>query len=50
MWVLKGNNRAIRFYERFGYRADGAESVVTLGTPVTEIRMLLTKGPAGERG
>ena len=26
LWVLKGNERAIRFYERFGFRFDGTEA------------------------
>lgn len=37
LWVLKGNGRAIRFYERYGFRFDGAESVNALGT---ELRMI----------
>lgn len=40
LWVLKGNNRAIRFYERYGFRFDGAVKEVKLGTPNTELRML----------
>ena len=38
--VLKDNQRAIRFYERFGFRADGTEKTLLLGSPVTEIRMV----------
>ena len=41
VWVLKDNRKAIRFYERVGFRADGAEQDYTLGTPVRIIRMTL---------
>ncbi len=40
VWVLKENDRAIRFYERMGFHPDGKEAVVRLGSPVTEIRMI----------
>ena len=40
VWVLKGNDRAIRFYERYGFRFDGAESEIVLGGPNTELRMI----------
>ena len=43
VWVLKGNERAIRFYERCGYRLDGQEQLLTLGAPVTEARMVLER-------
>ena len=43
VWVLEGNGRAIRFYERCGFRFDGAERMLTLGTPVKELRMLLNR-------
>ena len=43
VWVLKGNERAIRFYERFGFRFDGTEAEIVLGTPNTELRMLLER-------
>ena len=43
VWVLKENERAIRFYERCGFRSDGREEPLQLGTPVTEIRMQLTR-------
>ena len=41
VWVLKDNARAIRFYERCGFRFDGGEKTIELGVPVTEIRMVL---------
>lgn len=40
VWVLKGNERAIRFYERYGFRFDGTESEIVLGRPNTELRMI----------
>ena len=40
VWVLKGNDRAINFYERYGFRFDGREADVTLGTPNKELRMI----------
>lgn len=43
LWVLKDNTRAIRFYEKYGFRADGREKTVSLGSPVPAIRMILTK-------
>ena len=32
LWVLRGNDRAIRFYEQHGWRADGAEKVGEAGS------------------
>lgn len=43
VWVLKGNERAIRFYERYGFRFDGTEEEILLGTPNRELRMIYTK-------
>ena len=43
IWVLKGNERAIRFYERFGCRFDGTEQAITLGTPNTKLRMIFDR-------
>lgn len=40
VWVLEDNARAIRFYERCGFVRDGAEKEITLGTPLTEIRLV----------
>lgn len=42
LWVLKDNLRAIRFYEKYGFRADGREKTLTLGTPVQVIRMIIS--------
>lgn len=38
LWVLAGNARARKFYEKCGFRPDGAEKQVTIGKPLTEIR------------
>jgi len=40
VWVLKGNDKAIHFYERYGYRFDGKEAEIMLGTPNAEQRMI----------
>ncbi|MGX9884950.1 N-acetyltransferase family protein [Streptomyces sp. NPDC002276] len=39
LWVVRGNARARRFYERAGFRADGAEEPYEVdGVPVPEVR------------
>jgi GNAT superfamily N-acetyltransferase len=38
LWVLAGNDRARRFYERAGFTADGAENVLTGLGGVLEVR------------
>ena len=43
IWVLKGNERAIRFYESFGFRFDGASQVLDLGGEATDLRMVLQR-------
>ncbi|HWS30094.1 MAG TPA: GNAT family N-acetyltransferase [Clostridia bacterium] len=43
VWVLKGNEKAIRFYERYGFRFDGASAEITLCTPITELRMIFQR-------
>ncbi|MFF7067101.1 GNAT family N-acetyltransferase [Streptomyces pseudovenezuelae] len=46
LWVLKGNSRARRFYERAGFEADGAEEPFEAdGVPVPEVRYARTLGP-----
>lgn len=42
LWVLKGNARAIRFYEKCGFRADGEETY-SAAVSASEIRMVLTR-------
>lgn len=39
VWVLRENQKGISFYERVGFRADGAEKELVLGSPVKVIRM-----------
>ncbi len=43
VWVLKGNERAIRFYERYGFKFDGTEQSIMLGTQNTELRMIFER-------
>ncbi|MBO4500995.1 MAG: GNAT family N-acetyltransferase [Clostridia bacterium] len=43
VWVLKGNGRAIRFYEKCGFCFDGAENTLNLGAPAVELRMILDR-------
>lgn len=40
LWVLAGNNRAIQFYEQFGFKADGATKVEErpVGIELREVR------------
>lgn len=40
VWVLKGNERAIKFYKRYGFVFDGTEQEMILGTPNTKLRMI----------
>lgn len=43
LWVLKGNDHAIGFYEHYGFRFDGETAPITLGTPNTELRMVYSQ-------
>jgi ribosomal protein S18 acetylase RimI-like enzyme len=38
LWVLEDNLNARRFYERVGYRLDGAYKMVELGKPLKAVR------------
>ena len=40
VWVLEKNERAIRFYHKYGFEFDGCKKEWTLGTPVTIVRMV----------
>lgn len=40
LWVLEDNHRARRFYESFGFRAEGGRKLLDLGEPVAEVRYL----------
>ena len=41
---IAGNERGRRLYEKYGFRFDGGEIDVTMGTPNTELRMILNRG------
>ena len=43
VWVLEGNRRAIRFYQRYGFYFDGTKKEIILGTQNTELRMILIR-------
>lgn len=43
LWVLKGNQRAVRFYEKCGFRFDGTEQPITLGKENSELRMIFVR-------
>lgn len=43
VWVLKGNRRAIRFYEKCGFQFDGTEKPIILGRECAELRMILAR-------
>ena len=40
VWVLEKNERAIRFYHRYGFEFDGCRKQWNLGTPVSIVRMI----------
>ena len=40
VWVFEKNERAIRFYRRYGFEFDGCRKRWTLGTPVSIVRMI----------
>ena len=44
LWVLEANDRAMRFYERFGFTLEGARRTdpAFLGNDSAEVRYLLT--------
>lgn len=48
VWVLEGNERAIRFYEGFGFLFDGASQALDLGGEVTDLRMVLQRKRANK--
>ena len=43
LWVFEKNERAIRFYHKYGFEFDGCKKEWTLGTPVTIVRMVYHK-------
>ena len=40
VWVLEKNERAIRFYHKYGFEFDGCKKQKNLGTPVSIVRMV----------
>jgi len=40
VWVFEKNERAIRFYHRYGFEFDGCRKQWNLGTPVSIVRMI----------
>lgn len=40
LWVLEGNERAIRFYEKHGFQLDGRTRIIQLGSERTILRMV----------
>ena len=40
VWVLEKNERAIRFYQRYGFEFDGCKKEWNLGTTVSIVRMI----------
>ena len=44
LWVLEGNVRARGFYERRGFRPDGARTILQLDGPVAEVRYRAAEG------
>ena len=43
VWVLEQNERAIRFYHRYGFEFDGYKKQLNLGTPVPAVRMIMKR-------
>ena len=39
VWVFEENERAIRFYHKYGFQFDGGKKQWNLGTPVSIVRM-----------
>ena len=51
LWVLAGNERARAFYERQGFRADGAASTIQLGgRDLAEVRYRLVRQHSSSQG
>lgn len=40
IWVLKGNDHAFAFYEHYGFRFEGTEAPILIGTPNTELQLV----------
>ena len=48
LWAFAENKKALSFYERVGFRLDGNEKMLVLGTPVKGVRLTMELGGAGE--
>ncbi|SCY48974.1 Acetyltransferase (GNAT) family protein [Lachnospiraceae bacterium XPB1003] len=44
VWVLEKNERAIRFYHKYGFEFDGCKMEWNLGTTVSLVRMIKVNG------
>ena len=40
VWVFENNERAIRFYHKYGFEFDGSKKEWNLGGPLTIVRMV----------
>ena len=40
LWAFRENRHAIEFYEKYGFRPDGAEHEYVFGKPAVGIRMV----------
>lgn len=49
LWVVKGNERAIRFYRKHGFQPDGAEKLAA-SVAAVGIRMIVTTSEKTKRG
>ncbi len=43
VWVFEKNERAIRFYHKYGFEFDGCRKQWNLGTPVSIVRMIMKR-------
>lgn len=43
VWVFENNERAIRFYHKFGFEFDGSKKEWNLGGPLTIVRMVKSR-------
>lgn len=50
VWVLRGNERAVRFYEKCGFRMDGTWEEIILGKPNMRLRMIRGEEASSEGG
>ena len=47
VWVFEKNERAIRFYHRYGFELDGCRKQWNLGSPVSLVRMIRKREETG---